>query len=135
MAVKKETVNWFYDGKEIKSLADTAKGSIGFVYKITNITKGLTYIGRKTMLKPNKTKLVKPPEYPWKTYCGSSKALLEDLKNGDEYSKEILVWCYSKAELTYHETSFILCSGALLDEKSYNFWIKATVYKKHLMKK
>ena len=135
MAIKKtvkEKVNWTYGGKEVLSLEDAPPNVLGFIYLITNHSKKMTYIGRKSMLKPLK-KGKKREEYPWKSYTGSSVSLNSDIKNGDIYSKEILRWCFSKAELTYYETQNIMCSDSLLDEKSYNFWIKALVYSKHLI--
>lgn len=139
MAVKKnktEKVNWFFDGKEIKSIDDCDPKALGFIYEITNITKNKRYLGRKTIKKPNYTSGVNKGKskgnYPFTAYCGSSKSLLEDIKNGDKYEKNILRWCYSKAELTYYESQAIYCSGSLLDDSYYNFWCKATVYSKHL---
>lgn len=134
MAVKKakETINWTFEGKEVLSLADAPLNALGFIYIITNHTKKMTYIGRKSMLKPFK-KGKKREEYPWKTYTGSSVALNADIKSGDKYSKEILRWCFTKAELTYYETQNIMCTDSLLDENSYNFWCKALIYSKHLI--
>ena len=136
MAVKKETVNWFYKGKEVKNIKDCEPNALGFIYEITNLTKNKRYIGRKTIIKPNYTSGIKKGQskgvYPFTDYCGSSKSLLEDIKNGDKYSKEIIRWCYSKAELTYYESQAIYCSDSLISEDFYNFWCKATVYSKHL---
>lgn len=133
---KKEVVNWFYGDKEIKSIEDCEPGALGFIYCITNETKNKKYLGRKTILKPKYTSGVNKGKskgvYPFQSYNGSSKSLLEDIKNGDKYSKEILRWCYSKAELTYYESQAIYCSDSLLSEDFYNFWCKATVYSKHL---
>ncbi len=131
MAIKKKTVSWTFEGKDIISLDDMPPNTLGFIYRITNITKQMTYIGRKSVLKPLK-KGKKREEYPWKSYTGSSVALNSDLKDGDIYKKEIIRWCFTKAELTYYETQSIMCSNSLLDEKSYNFWVKALIYAKHL---
>lgn len=131
-SAKKQTVNWVFEGKEVLSLEDAPEGVLGFIYRITNHSKQMTYIGRKSVLKPLK-KGKKREEYPWRTYTGSSVALNSDLKDGDLYSKEIIQWCYTKAELTYYETQNIMCSNSLLDEKSYNFWVKALIYSKHLV--
>jgi Putative endonuclease segE, GIY-YIG domain len=131
MVIKKKTVNWTYDNKEILSLEDAPPDALGFIYRITNESKQMTYIGRKSMLKPLK-KGKKREEYPWKSYTGSSVALNADIKSGDTYSKEIIRWCFSKAELTYYESQAIYCSDSLIREDFYNFWCKATVYSKHL---
>lgn len=131
-----EKVNWFFEGKEIKSIDDCDPKALGFIYEITNITKNKRYLGRKTIRKPDYTSGVNKGKskgnYPFTAYCGSSKSLLEDIKNGDKYEKNILRWCYSKAELTYYESQAIYCSDSLVRDDFYNFWCKATVYSKHL---
>lgn len=136
MAIKKKTVNWFFEGKEIKSIADCEPNALGFIYEITNLTNNKRYLGRKTIRKPNYTsgvnKGISKGVYVFTTYCGSSKSLLEDIKNGHEYKKEIIRWCFSKAELTYYESQAIYCSDSLIREDFYNFWCKSTVYSKHL---
>ncbi len=140
MAIKKQTVNWKYQGKDITSLTQTPQGSISFIYRI-NLEDGTGryYIGRKTMLKPNYTSGVNKGkskgEYPWKSYNGSSKELLAILKTGIPYSKEIIKFCYSKAETTFEESAEIICGGALKDPLAFNYWIKCTIYSKHLTTK
>lgn len=152
MAVKKEIVNWTWQGKEIKDIAELPKNCIGIIYKITNLTNNRYYFGRKTILSRRKKKLTlrekELPEnkrktfkyeetetYGWKNYCGSNKILLQDIKNGDKYFKEIIHICYSKAELTFFETRAIVCSECMLTEDCYNDWFSSKVYKSHLMKK
>lgn len=138
MAVKKQTVNWTYLGKRITDITQTPEGSISFIYRIT-LEDGRYYIGRKTMKKPNytsgKLKGQSKGEYPWKTYSGSSKELSAIIKEGVKYRKEILRFCFSKAETTFEETSEIICGGALKDPNCFNYWIKATIYSKHLVTK
>lgn len=130
-------INWTYNGKEIDNISKTPEGSISFIYKIT-LSDGRYYIGRKTMKKPNytsgKLKGQSKGEYSWKTYTGSSKELTALIKSGATYKKEILKFCFSKAETTYEETRTILCNDALTDTNCFNFWIKATIYSKHLNK-
>ena len=133
----KKTVKpqWIYQGKVVDHIDKTPKGSISFIYKIT-LDDGRYYIGRKTMVKPNYTSGVKKgtPKgyYAWQNYNGSSKELLALIKGGKNYKKEILQFCFSKAETTYAETVNILCSGALTDPLCFNYWVKATIYSKHL---
>ena len=138
MAVKKQTVEWEYNGETIDHLSKTPVNSISFIYKISLLDgSNRYYIGRKTMTKPiaksgvNKGRST--GEYPWRTYCGSSKELLKILKEDKpNYRKEILEFCFTKSETTYKETKNIICSGALTDSLSFNYWIKALVYSKNL---
>lgn len=145
-------MHWKYKGKNIKTIEDIPEGALGFIYKITNKSKkGKYYIGRKTAVSLRKLKLTKkdkllpenkrkkfkyvPKESDWKKYWGSSKYLLEDIEAGDKCTREILRFCFSKAELSYYELEAIVCSGALLDtEGNYNFWVSAKVYSAHLLK-
>ena len=133
---KKIEPQWIYKGKVIDDVLKTPEGSLAFIYRIT-LSDGRYYIGRKTMWKPKftsgKNKGVSKGEYPWKNYKGSSKELLSIMKEGKlTYTKDIIKFCYSKTETSYAETVEILCSGALLDPNCFNYWIKATVYAKHL---
>lgn len=136
MAVKKQAVNWTYNGSEITKTEDTPKGSFAFIYMITLLDGSEKYyIGKKYMWKPNYTSGVKKGQskgsYSWQSYCSSSIELKALIKNGIPYKKEILFFTFSRAETTYRETKEIL-NGALTDPNCLNYWIKATVYAKHL---
>lgn len=140
-------VNWTYKDKEIKVVEDTPKGTIGFIYKITNLTNGKYYFGRKTfrnlnkkkkltkkekLLPENKRKTYKYVEYEykgWQSYTGSSEELNKDIKKGDKYEKEIVKWCKTKKGLTAWETKIILCD-CILDEDCYNGHVLGKVFKK-----
>lgn len=138
-----------HQGKPILTLRDMPEGVVGIIYRIENLTTGKYYIGRKTVASKKRKKLtakekgtgkkttkIQMCESPgWKTYCGSNVTLKEEVKNGHKITKEIIQYCFSKAEITLEETKAILCSGALEDTMSYNAWIKATIYKKHLLEK
>lgn len=142
-------INWTYKGKDFLNIDDAPEDAFGFIYKITNLTNDKYYFGRKNLGSVTKKKLTLKEkkllensrktfkyirkESNWKNYCGSSKTLLEDLKIGHKYSKEILEFCSSKALMTLRETSHIVCSGSLLDINSYNMWVSAKIYKKHLI--
>lgn len=132
--LKTERVNWTYKGSEITKTEDTPKGSFAFIYKIT-LEDGRYYIGKKFIWKPNYTSGVKKGQskgvYPWQSYCSSSVELKKLIKEGLKYKKEILFFTFSRAETTYKETKEIL-NGALTDPNCLNYWIKATVYSKHL---
>ena len=78
--------DWTLNGREFTS--DDIGDFYGFVYRITNLSNGHDYIGRKYFntvrkLKPlmgfkRKRKVIK--ETDWKEYWGSSKRLLEDIE-------------------------------------------------------
>lgn len=137
MAVKKDKIHWTYNGQIIDTIDKTPKDSFAFIYKITLLDgTGRHYVGKKYMWKPKytsgKNKGISKGSYPWQSYISSSLTLKALIKEGVKYKKEILYFTYSKAETTYRETSEILCGGYLTNPQCLNFWIKATIYAKHL---
>lgn len=100
---------------------------LGFIYKITNNTNGRFYIGKKYFWYNKKKKLTKKQlaeiptgpgrkptteivkvESDWKTYWGSSKELLTDVKElgPESFDCQILKVCKTKKELTYYEMHY-----------------------------
>ena len=135
MPPKTEKVNWTYNGAEITKTEQTPEKSFAFIYKIT-LEDGRYYIGKKYIYKPNytsgKNKGKPKGVYPWQSYCSSSIELKKLIKDGIKYKKEILFFTFSRAETTYKETQEILCGNHLTNSNCLNYWIKATVYSKHL---
>ena len=131
---KVEKVQWTWDGIIIDHIDKTPNKSFAFIYKIT-LEDGRYYVGKKYMWKPNytsgKNKGVSKGQYGWQSYCSSSIELKDLIKEGLKYKKEILFFTFSRAETTYKETKTIL-NGCLTDPNCLNYWIKATVYAKHL---
>lgn len=136
---KKETVQkapqWTYNGKIIDHIDKTPPNSFAFIYMIT-LEDGRYYIGKKYMWKPNytsgKNKGISKGQYSWQTYCSSSIELKKLIKEGVKYKKEILLFTFSRAETTYSETKEILCGSHLTNPNCLNYWVKATIYSKHL---
>lgn len=126
---------------------------IGFIYKITNKKTGKFYIGRKSLYSNVRKKLTKkelaeytkPGKKPvkklvttesnWLDYWGSSKVLLEEIKqNGTEdFQREILKFCYNKKQLTYWEIHYQCVENVLLSENSYNDNISSKFFRKDLV--
>lgn len=115
--------NWLRNGQEYTSIQNFPEGCIGFVYKIYNIDTGKIYIGKKILRNlltkkltikekeawskpgkvPSKQKIVK--ESDWTKYYGSSKPLLEDVKQlgPERFHREIIEFCFTKKQLSYYE--------------------------------
>ena len=90
--------------------------NIGFIYITTNLVSGRKYIGKKYYY-TNSGK-----ETNWRTYLGSSRLLLADIKQlgADNFSKEIICECSTKEELAIKERLFIEQYNAVGDEMFYN---------------
>ena len=118
---------------------------MGFVYQITNTTNGRMYIGKKLARfkrsrKPLKGRVNKRRylvDSDWKDYYGSSDELNVDiLKIGKEkFTREILFYCYSKAELSYVEAREQFSRKVLESDKYYNGHIRVRVHGKGIIRK
>jgi hypothetical protein len=101
---------------------DSIQDYEGFIYKITNNQTNKFYIGKKNFFskqnKPlTKTELAEQTdkrkskkklvikESNWRTYWGSNKELLKDVKElgEDQFDRQILTLCKTKKSLTYWE--------------------------------
>jgi hypothetical protein len=142
---------WLYNDKEISNLEDFPVDTYGFIYQVTHIPSGLSYIGKKSLHHNVKKKLTKKQlaeqtgrgrratteviqkESDWKTYYGSAKPILELLKQGkqDEFERVILQLVPSKKLLTYYECKYLFVKGVLEEpEKWYNDNILGKFYRK-----
>lgn len=126
---------WVYRGKEFVD----AEEWNSMVYLITNHKTGKQYIGRKTFIS-SKTKQIKGKRKKiksvsnWKSYWGSNKELLSDLKSfGQEhFSREILHLCKNKGSANYLEAKEIFVREALEKESWYNDWILCRISRTHI---
>ena len=98
---------WTYQGTTFTS-ADI-DDFFGFVYRITNLTNGRKYIGRKYFWQKRKPRgggRKRTSESNWKAYYGSSKELTEDRKllGVQAFSREILSLHSTPGKVNYEET-------------------------------
>ena len=127
-------MQWTYQGNPVDNIPDEYEG---FVYLITNLTDGRMYIGKKLA----KFKTTKPPlkgkknkrrghkESDWKTYWGSSDRLQADVAalGEDKFTREILYYCRSRAEMSYIEAREQFDRRVLESDNYYNGIINVRV--------
>lgn len=125
---------WTYQGIPVDSIPDEYEG---FVYLITNLTNGRKYIGKKLA----KFKTSKPPlkgrknrrrgykESDWQDYWGSSDKLQADVEalGTENFTREILYFCTSRAEMSYLEAKEQFDRRVLETEEYYNGIINVRV--------
>ena len=133
-------MHWTYLGTEITTLPEEC---IGFVYLITNIISNKKYIGKKlgkfsktkykTHVQKNGKKVRKKIksliDSDWQEYYGSSDNLHKDIeKLGKEnFTREILYFCKTKAELSYLEAKEQFNRRVLETDDYYNGIINVRV--------
>jgi len=138
---------WLYESKEISELPEDC---VGFVYLITNNLTGRRYIGKK-LAKFSKTtyKTVKLKngnkkrkrirgkiESDWQTYYGSNEQLNKDVTQlgSQNFTREILYYCRSKAECSYIEAREQFSRRVLESDDWYNGHIQVRVHGSHIKK-
>ena len=141
-------MNWTYQGSLVSELPEDC---IGFVYLITNTVTGRKYIGKKlakfskttykTVKLKNGTKKKKKIrskiDSDWQEYYGSSIELTKDIGNlgVDNFAREILYYCKSKAETSYIEAREQFDRKVLESNDYYNGHIQVRVHGSHILKK
>lgn len=109
---------------------DSNEVAYGFIYIITNLQSGKKYIGKKQCqtikkrkpLKGKKNKRHEITETDWRTYTSSSREVNEDIERigKDNFKFEIIRWCSSKFEMSYHEARIQFEKEVLLKDDYYN---------------
>jgi len=127
-------MSWHYQNDLVEEIPE---GIIGFVYLITNNRSGQKYIGKKLAqfkrtkppLKGKKLKRRSTVESDWREYFGSSDRLNADVHElgPENFTREILYFCKSKAEMSYLEAREQFERRVLETDEYYNGIINVRV--------
>jgi hypothetical protein len=127
-------VLWTYQNQPVEEIPE---GHIGFVYLITNLQSGQKYIGKKLAqfkrtkppLKGKRLKRRSTVESDWREYWGSSDRLNADVQSlgPENFTREILYLCKSKAEMSYLEAREQFERRVLESDDYYNGIINVRV--------
>ena len=136
---------WLYENTQIETLPEDC---VGFVYLITNNVTGRKYIGKK-LAKFSKTsyrvvklkngnkkrkKIKSKIDSDWQLYYGSNDQLNRDIAElgSDNFTREILFYCKSKAECSYIEAREQFNHRVLESDDYYNGQISVRVHGSHI---
>jgi hypothetical protein len=136
---------WIYKTEIIKTLPEDC---VGFVYLIENKASSRKYIGKKlskfskttykTVTLKNGTKKKKKIkskiDSDWLDYYGSSIELNKDIESlgKENFSREILFFCKSKAECSYVEAREQFYHKVLESDDYYNGQVSCRIHKSHI---
>ena len=140
-------MSWTYQNQVVDTLPEDC---VGFVYVITNLVSGRKYIGKK-LAKFSKTsyrmvklkngnkrrkKIRSKVDSDWQDYYGSSPNLTADIQSlgKQNFSREILFYCRSKAECSYVEAREQFARRVLESDEYYNGHIQVRVHGSHILK-
>jgi hypothetical protein len=138
-------MTWTYQGDPVEQLPEDCAG---FVYIITNLQTQRKYIGKK-LAKFRKTrqrvvkfkngnkrkrKIRSEVESDWRDYFGSSPELSRDIAQigSDQFSREILYFCKSRAQCSYLEAREQFTRQVLESDDWYNGHIRIRVHGSHI---
>ena len=140
-------MSWTYQNEIIEALPEEC---IGFVYLITNVISGRKYIGKKlakfakTTVKTvklkngtkKKKKIRSKIDSNWRDYYGSSVELTKDIDTlgKENFTREILYYCTSKAQCSYIEAREQFSRKVLESDDYYNGHIQVRVHGSHILK-
>ena len=141
-------MTWYYQGAIVDTLPDDC---VGFVYLITCSTNGKKYIGKKLAKfskttvktvtlkngKKKKKKIRSKIDSDWRDYYGSSVELSKDVEllGKDNFTREILHYCNSKAVCSYIEAREQFDRKVLESVDYYNGHISVRVHGSHIINK
>ena len=139
---------WLYNNQELTELPEDC---VGFVYLITNLTSNRKYIGKKLAKfsrTPTKTVTLKTGtkkkkkvrskiDSDWLDYYGSSIELNKDVESlgKENFTREILYFCKSKAECSYIEAREQFTRRVLESTDYYNNNIMCRIHGSHILGK
>jgi len=138
-------MTWTYQGNPIEQLPEDCAG---FVYIITNLQSQRKYIGKKlAKFRKTRQRVVKfkngnrrkrkirtQVESDWRDYYGSSPELARDiaLLGKENFSREILYFCQSRAQCSYIEAREQFSRQVLESDAWYNGHIQVRVHGSHI---
>jgi Putative endonuclease segE, GIY-YIG domain len=141
-------MTWLYNNQPVETLPEDC---VGFVYMITNITNQRKYIGKKlakfsrttqkTVKLKNgnkkKRKIRSKVDSDWRDYYGSSPELTRDVEllGKENFQRQILYYCKSKAECSYIEAREQFSRRVLESQDWYNGHIQVRVHGSHIINK
>jgi len=141
-------MTWKHNNLIVEELPEDC---VGFVYLITNKANQRKYIGKKlakfakttykTVTQKNgvkkKKKIRSKIDSDWMEYYGSSIELNKDVESlgKDNFTREILFFCKSKAECSYVEAREQFGRKVLESDDYYNGQISVRVHGSHIKNK
>ena len=141
-------MTWYYQNNPVEELPEYC---VGFVYLITNKATSRMYVGKKlaqfskTTYKiikqkngtKKKKKIRSKIDSDWLEYYGSSIELNKDVEllGRDNFTREILFFCKSKAECSYIEAREQFARKVLESDEFYNGQISVRVHGSHIKNK
>jgi hypothetical protein len=139
-------MSWLHKG-EVFNDSKIPEGAVGFIYEMEAIIDGkaVRYIGKKNFYSTTKKKLgvkalanmedKRARKYTiqvktnYQNYFSSNKVLQDAHKNGVPIKRFMVRICFSKTELTYHETKYQFVREVLEKEEYLNANILGRFYK------